>query len=111
MSYVVRKWAAGRVWQMLSYKAQKLAMKTTLQNEAYTSQECPVCLHRQKVKGKNYHCTNCGFKYHRDGVGSINIRRKYLNLGSVVGVMAPPFGVPFKPHIQRSPVPGVSVGQ
>jgi putative transposase len=107
----LHQWVAGQTRQMLSYKAQRLGMDTPLQDEAYTSQECPVSLHRQKAKGRNYHCPHCGFKYHRDGVGSINIRRKYLNLGSVVGVMAPPSGVRFRPHLQCSPVPRVSVGQ
>ena len=37
----------------------------------------------------------CGFKYHRDGVGAINIRQKYLgHLGDpVVAVMVPPLGL------------------
>ena len=36
--------------------------------------------------------------FHRDGVGSINIRRKYLGLGPVVGAMASPTGVRWHPH-------------
>jgi len=40
--------------------------------------------------------------YHRDGVGAINIRRKYLGLGPVVGDMAPPTGMRFRHHSSRS---------
>jgi len=45
-------------------------------------------------------CANtcCGFSWHRDGVGAINIRQKYLGCGPVVGAMAPPIGMRFRPH-------------
>ena len=40
---------------------------------------------------RNYIC-KCGFRYHRDGVGAINILRKYQGLleQPVVAAMAPP---------------------
>jgi hypothetical protein len=47
----------------------------------------------------------CEWTYHRDGVGSINIRAKYLGQFSVVGAMAPPTGLWFSPHtrVARGP--------
>jgi putative transposase len=88
---------------MLSYKAERRGMQVMLQEESYTSKTCPYCGHRRKspVQGRNFRCSSCGFRYHRDGVGAINIRAKYQgNFGNslVVGVMAPPTGLRFAPH-------------
>jgi putative transposase len=89
----------GKTRLMLTYKSQRLGMEVVLQDEAYTTQTCPACGERHKPRGREYVC-RCGFVYHRDGVGSINIRRKYLgqNSGPVVGVMAPPAGIRYHPH-------------
>jgi putative transposase len=97
----LHSWSFGKYRWMVEYKAQKLGMKTVLQDEAYTSQTCPACGKRHKPKGRTYKCS-CGFEYDRDGVGSYNIRAKYLgNFGSpVVGLMASPIGVRFVPHLQ-----------
>jgi putative transposase len=107
----LHQWVHGQTRQMLSYKAQRLGMDTPLQDEAYTSQTCPACGKRHKPKGRVYRCS-CGFHFHRDGVGGINIRAKYLSLScSVVGVMASPIGKRYYPHVRCSSVPRVSVGQ
>jgi len=87
---------SGRMRWFISYKAQRLRMVVELQNEAYTSQECPVCGRRHKPSGRRYVCA-CGFRYHRDGVGGFNIRKKYLGSGPVVGDMAPPTGMRYAP--------------
>ena len=100
----IHQWSHGSVRFKLSYKAQRLGMEVFLQEESYTSRTCPKCLHvRSKVKGRIFRCTNkkCSWCYHRDGVGAINIRRKYLGISKsspVVGVMAPPTGLRFFPH-------------
>ncbi|HXG94810.1 MAG TPA: zinc ribbon domain-containing protein [Blastocatellia bacterium] len=62
-----------------------------------TTQICPACGNRKKPKGRQYVCA-CGFRYHRDGVGSLNIRSKYLGRGPVVGRMARPVGIRYQPH-------------
>ena len=99
----LHQWVFGEVRHMLTYKAVRQGMKVELINEAYTSQTCPSCGKRHKPKNRNYRCRHCGFEYHRDGVGSINIRRKYLGDSTpVVGLMASPVGVRFHPHLQRS---------
>jgi putative transposase len=80
-------------------------MKVELQDERYTSQTCPACGKRHKPKNRIYKCS-CGFQFHRDAVGSINIRRKYLECFDVpvVGAMASPIGVRYSAHLQCSPV-------
>lgn len=88
---------SGQIRWMLSYKAERFGMSVDLQEESYTSQECPACGRRHKPSGREYVC-RCGFRYHRDGVGGFNIRKKYLGSGPVVGVMAPPTGIRFTPN-------------
>lgn len=90
----MHQWLLGKVRWMISYKAEAVGMDTVLQEESYTSQACPACGELHKPTGREYRC-KCGFRYHRDGVGSWNIRAKYLgNFGSaVVGAMASPTGV------------------
>ena len=94
----------GQTRQMLTYKSVRLGMQVALQDERYTSQTCPQCGKRHKPKNRLYKCS-CGFRFHRDGVGSINIRQKYLGgMLPVVGVMASPIGLRFRPHVQCSSV-------
>nr|WP_245830617.1 transposase [Trichococcus pasteurii] len=40
----------------------------------YTSQSCPSCGERNKVKDRNYQC-GCGYHAHRDRVGALNIAK------------------------------------
>ena len=85
----------GKTRGFLTYKARRLGMTVELINEAYTSQSCIRCLTLNKPEKRNYVCSRCGFKYHRDGVGAINIRQKqmYQELVPVVGDMTPPIGL------------------
>jgi len=74
---------------MITYKAQLLGI-----------QVCPVCGSKNHAVGRNYECKSCGFRYHRDGVGAINIWQRYLGKKSqVVAGLAPVRGVRFKPHL------------
>jgi putative transposase len=97
----IHQWSHGDVRFKLTYKAQRLGMEVVLQEESYTSRTCPQCgFIRSKVLGRVFRCPNkrCRWVYHRDGVGAINIRRKYLGQLPVVGVMAPPTGLRFAPQ-------------
>ncbi|SFV07538.1 putative transposase, partial [Alicyclobacillus macrosporangiidus] len=94
----IHQMVSGKVRWLITYKAERLGMRVELQDEAYTSQECPRCGCRHKPKGRVYTCPACEFRFHRDGVGAINIRRRYLGRGPVVGVMASPTGVRWHPH-------------
>ena len=73
----LHQWAFGKITQLITYKAKALGIKVDVISEAYTSQTCPRCGNRKKPTNRNYTC-ECGFKYHRDGVGAMNIRAKYL---------------------------------
>jgi putative transposase len=95
----IHQWSHGSVRFKLTYKAKRLGMAVALQAEHYTSRTCPCCGYvRSSVKGRVFRCPKCGWTYHRDGVGSINIRHKYLGQVPVVGAMAPPTGLRFGPH-------------
>ena len=89
----LHQWAFSKITLLITYKAKEAGMTVRQIDEAYTSQTCPKCGNRKKPTNRNYTC-KCGFNYHRDGVGAINIRQKYLGrLGDPVVVdMAPPVG-------------------
>jgi putative transposase len=98
----IHQMPSGQVRHMLTYKAARLGMQVVLVPEAYTSQTCPHCGQRSKPKGREYRCRRCGLVYHRDGIGAINLRRKYLGSGLVVGAMASPSGVRYQAHMRCS---------
>ena len=93
----LHQWNFAEITQMITYKAELLGMEVKKINEAYTSQTCPKCSNRHKPSNRNYKC-RCGFEYHRDGVGAINIRSKtkYLELVPVIGDMNPPIGIRYQ---------------
>ena len=114
----VHQWAFARLQSMISYKAELAGLKVKFVSEAYTSQTCPKCGNRKKPTNRNYHCNHCGFQYHRDGVGAINLWTRFgsgvnltaepnpkvsgFMLSPVVGAMASPIGVRFNPHLCKS---------
>ena len=100
----VHQWAFARLQSMICYKAELAGLKVKFVSEAYTSQTCPRCGNRKKPQNRNYHCNRCGFEYHRDGVGAINLWNKVSGfmLSPVVGAMASPMGVRFNPHLCKS---------
>jgi putative transposase len=95
----LHQWSHGSIRHKLTYKAQRLGMQVALQEESYTSKTCPACQHvrKSKVAGRVFRCPKCHWTYHRDGVGSINIRAKYLASLPVVGGMAPPTCIRYTP--------------
>ncbi|MGQ9630971.1 MAG: RNA-guided endonuclease InsQ/TnpB family protein [bacterium] len=94
----IHQMISGKTRFLLTYKCERRGMNVVLQEESYTTQNCPACGKRKKPKGREYVCS-CGFRHHRDAVGSLNIRNRYLGYGSVVGAMAPPTGIRFHPHL------------
>ena len=96
----LHQWAFGKVAELITYKAKAFGIRVKLIDEAYTSQTCPSCGDRHKPSNRDYICP-CGFHYHRDGVGAINIRKKYLGRfgDPVVADMAPPVG--FRLEVKR----------
>ena len=100
----VHQWAFARLQSMICYKAELAGLKVKFVSEAYTSQTCPRCGNRKKHTNRNYHCSHCGFEYHRDGVGAINLYNKVsgFSFRPVVGAMASPIGVRFDWHLCKS---------
>ena len=96
----IHQMPSGMVRKMIEYKCDRVGIKTAVICERYSTRTCPRCLHVKKSspKGRNYKCKECGFVFHRDGVGAINIRskQKYKEYVPVVGVMAPPVGIRYK---------------
>lgn len=65
-------WSFYRLAQFIEYKAALAGIQVEYVDPKYTSQICPQCKAKNKVKDRNYTC-ECGFKSHRDRVGAINI--------------------------------------
>jgi len=100
VSQKLRQWVYRRLIKMISYKAEQFGIKVVFVSEAYTSRTCPICGYTHKPVGRNFRCPDCGFTYHRDGVGAINIWKKYLGYGRVVADLAPAVGVRYHPHLR-----------
>ncbi len=69
----LHSWSFYRLASFIEYKAALSGIKVEYVNPAYTSQTCPSCSVRNKVRDRVYTCA-CGFKGHRDTVGAMNIR-------------------------------------
>lgn len=70
----ISQWPHGIIRKYIEYKASGKGINTELQNEAYSSQDCPKCGNRKKPQGRIYTCGKCGWIGSRDGqVGSANI--------------------------------------
>ncbi len=96
----LHQWCYRKMIEMITYKAERFGIEVKLVSEAYTSKECPVCRSRNHPNGRNYRCSKCGFEYHRDGVGAINIWKRYPGNSQVVAGLAPARGVRFNPHLR-----------
>ncbi|EPR29241.1 MULTISPECIES: RNA-guided endonuclease TnpB family protein [Geobacillus] len=70
-------WSFGKLYDYLKYKLEAKGITIEKVDESYTSQTCPVCGKRNKVKNRNYRCA-CGYEQHRDIHGASNILTKYL---------------------------------
>ena len=66
-------WSFYRLSRFIEYKANLEGIRVEYVNPAYTSQTCPVCAVKNKVKNRKYIC-GCGYRTHRDIVGAMNIR-------------------------------------
>jgi IS605 OrfB family transposase len=73
----LRRWRRTHLLQVLRDKAEQAGMVVRLVDERGTSSTCPACYRRvSKPKGREFHCSHCGFQGHRDLVGARNIAAK-----------------------------------
>jgi len=76
----LHQWAFAECTRQLKYKLEEFGIPTKDEDERDTTKTCPSCGKKNSTSNRNYKCTNplCRFEYHRDGVGCLNIRNKYL---------------------------------
>ncbi len=73
------QWEYGKDIDYLTYKSKQAHIKSFTGSERGTSSQCPVCGYRHKPRGRVWRCKQCGFKGHRDVVGSINMHKLAYN--------------------------------
>ncbi len=71
------QWEYGKDKAYLQQKCARAGIMSFTGAERGTSSRCPKCQRRQKVRGRNWVCTNpqCAFRGHRDLVGSLNMHQ------------------------------------
>jgi putative transposase len=67
------RWEYGKDQQYLAEKCQQAHMTCFTGSERGTSSTCPSCGRRKKPRGRIFACRHCGFRGHRDIVGSLNM--------------------------------------
>src|SRR5216684_9010154 len=68
-------WEYGKDIDYLTHKAKQAHMSSFTGSERGTSSRCPCCGHKHKPRNRQWNCKHCGFKGHRDLVGSVNMHR------------------------------------
>ena len=71
----LHQWPFAQLSEKLKYRLKNIGIEVEFISEAYTSRTCPSCNDQTKPTNRNFKCKSCAFEYHRDGIGSINIRR------------------------------------
>lgn len=69
------QWEYGKDIDYLTHKSKQARIESFTGSERGTSSQCPVCRHKYKPSGRVWKCRKCGFKGHRDIVGSVNMHR------------------------------------
>jgi putative transposase len=67
------QWEYGKDIDYLKYKCEQSRIVCFTGTERGTSSRCPECGHKQRPKGREWVCKACGFRGHRDVVGSANM--------------------------------------
>ena len=69
------QWEYGRDIDYLTHKSIQARILSATSSERGTSSRCPRCKHTHKPRGRNWVCRKCGFRGHRDLVGSRNMHQ------------------------------------
>jgi putative transposase len=69
-------WEYGKDIDYLTHKSKQTCISCFTGSERGTSSRCPCCGHKHKPKGRNWVCRACGFRGHRDLVGSVNMHHQ-----------------------------------
>ena len=81
--YVSVSWSFNDLGAKLQYKAELSGCKVMFVPPEYTSQDCPICGHRDKTnRDKKMHrftCKCCGYQSNDDRVGAMNIRLRGID--------------------------------
>ncbi len=73
----LRQWRRTHLVQVLRNKAEQAGIQFRVVDERGTSSTCPGCRERvPKPHGRDFTCTHCGFRGHRDLVAAYNIAAK-----------------------------------
>jgi len=96
----IHQWLFRKLASILANKCAFAGIRVEYISESYTSQTCPVYGTKNKPSNRNYRCSGCGFEYHREGVGVVNIWQKYTGVSLVVGHLTCPTGVRYQPHLR-----------
>jgi len=67
------KWEYGKDLAYLAQTSKQARIECFNGTERGTSSHCPECAHKHKPKGRDWNCCKCGFRGHRDIVGSVNM--------------------------------------
>src|SRR5205807_4647688 len=68
-------WEYGKDIDYLTHKAKQARISCSTGSERGTSSRCPRCGHKHKPKARTWACRRCGFRGHRDLVGSVNMHQ------------------------------------
>nr|WP_279232216.1 transposase [Thermus albus] len=82
----------GQFLQILAYKAAEAGRRVIGVDPKYTSQDCPVCGHREKkpLWVREFKCPSCGTLLHRDVAAAVNILAKAWTGPSATGLYPEP---------------------
>jgi putative transposase len=68
-------WEYGKDIDYLLHKSEQARLSSFTGSERGTSSQCPSCGHKHKPRNRQWNCKQCGFKGHRDLVGSANMHQ------------------------------------
>ncbi len=79
----------GQFLQILAYKAAEAGRQVTRVDPKYTSQDCPVCGHRERrpLWAREFTCPSCGALLQRDVAAAVNILARAGTESSGIGAL------------------------